>query len=53
MVVDEARAARIAAAYDAMEHAPQDRKVKAAYADLIKQTRAQYDALVEAGYEFY
>lgn len=36
-----------------MEHAPQDRKVKAAYADLIKQTRAQYDALVEAGYSFY
>lgn len=53
VAVDEARAARIAAAYEAMEHAPQDRKVKAAYADLIKQTRAQYDALVEAGYEFY
>lgn len=51
--VDEKRAARIAAAYEAMEHAPQDRKVKAAYADLIKQTRAQYDALVEAGYSAY
>jgi hypothetical protein len=35
-----------------MPHAPQDPAVKAAYKDLIKQTRAQYDALMDAGYEF-
>jgi hypothetical protein len=50
--VDPERAARIAAAYEAMPHAPQDRKVKAAFANLIRQTRAQYDALVDAGYKF-
>jgi len=51
--IDEGRASRIAAAYGAMEHAPQDPRVKAAYADLIRQTRAQYDALVAAGYRFW
>jgi|GEM_PF-2016474 len=50
--VDEARAARIAQAYAEMQHAPNDPKVKEAYDDLIRQTRAQYDALVAAGYEF-
>ena len=50
--VDEARAARIAQAYAEMQHAPNDPKVKEAYADLIRQTRAQYDALVAAGYQF-
>jgi hypothetical protein len=35
-----------------MPHAPQDPKVKEAYADLLRQVRAQYDALVAAGYEF-
>jgi len=51
--VDEGRARRIAAAYDAMPHAPQDPKVKAAYASLIEQTVAQYKALEAAGYQFY
>lgn len=51
--VDEDRARRIAAAYDAMPHAPQDPAVKEAYTNLIEQTRAQYDALVDAGYQFY
>lgn len=51
--IDEGRASRIAAAYGAMEHAPQDPRVKAAYADLIRQTRAQYDALAAAGYRFW
>lgn len=51
--VDEDRARRIAAAYEAMPHAPQDPKVKAAYADLVRQTRAQYDALAAAGYRFW
>ena len=50
--VDPERAARIANAYEAMPHAPQDPKVKRAFANLLRQTRAQYDALIEAGYQF-
>jgi len=50
--VDESRARRIAQAYEDMPHAPQDPEVKEAYADLIQQTKDQYDALVDAGYEF-
>lgn len=50
--VDEDRAKRLAQAYEDMPHAPQDPAVKAAYKDLIQQTRAQYDALMDAGYEF-
>lgn len=50
--VDPERAARIAQAYDEMVHAPQDPEVQAAYADLIQQTIAQYQALVDAGYTF-
>lgn len=46
-------AARVAQAYEEMPHAPDDPKVREAYADLIRQTRAQYDALVDAGYRFY
>jgi hypothetical protein len=46
-------AARIAQAYEEMPHAPSDPKVREAYEDLIRQTRAQYDALVDAGYKFY
>ena len=51
--VDEARARRIADAYDAMEHAPQDPRVKEAYENLIRQTTAQYRALEKAGYKFW
>jgi hypothetical protein len=51
--VDVARAERIAAAYEAMPHAPNDPKVKAAYEDLIRQTLAQYLALEQAGYRFW
>lgn len=51
--VDPERAKRIAAAYEAMPHAPQDPAVKAAYDDLIRQTVAQYQALEAAGYKFY
>lgn len=51
--VDEERARRIAQAYEAMPHAPQDPIVKEAYQNLIRQTRAQYDALVAAGYRFW
>jgi len=50
--VDPERAARIAQAYEEMAHAPQDPAVQAAYADLIQQTIAQYQALVDAGYTF-
>lgn len=51
--VDPERAARIAAAYAEMEHAPSDPRVQAAYAELIRQTIAQYRALEEAGYRFW
>lgn len=51
--IDEARAKRIAAAYDAMPHAPNDPKVKAAFNNLIQQTTAQYRALADAGYRFW
>lgn len=49
---DPERGARIAQAYADMPHAPSDPAVAAAYADMIQQTRAQYDALIEAGYTF-
>jgi hypothetical protein len=51
--VDEERAQRIAQAYEEMAHDPQNPKVKEAYAELIKQTIAQYQALVDAGYKFW
>lgn len=51
--VDPERAARIAAAYEAMPHAPNDLRVKAAYKELIAQTLAQYRALEKAGYKFW
>lgn len=51
--VDPDRAARIAAAYDAMPHAPDDPKVKAAYQELIRQTVDQYRALEAAGFKFW
>lgn len=50
--VDVDFARRIAEAYERMEHAPDDPVVKEAYENLIRQTRAQYDALVEDGYSF-
>lgn len=53
VVVDEQRAARIAEAYAAMPHAPQDPAVQEAYQNLIAQTVAQYRALEAAGYRFY
>ena len=47
--IDKARAARIAAAYDAMPHAPQDPEVKAAYDAMVAETLAQYEAMLETG----
>jgi hypothetical protein len=51
--VDPERAKRIADAYEAMPHTPEDPVVKEAYASLIKQTVAQYNALAGAGYKFW
>jgi len=50
--VDKDRARRIAQAFEEMEDAPTDPVVQEAYRDLIQQTRAQYDALIKAGYKF-
>ena len=51
--VDPEFAARVADAYEAMPHNPQDPAVKEAYDNLIQQTTAQYQSLVDAGYQFY
>lgn len=51
--VNESLARRIAQAYDAMPHDPTNPEVKEAYQELIEQTKAQYDALVAAGYRFW
>jgi hypothetical protein len=50
--IDEDFATLVGQAYDAMPHAPNNPKVKEAYQDLNRQTRDQYDALVDAGYTF-
>lgn len=47
--VDRARAERIAGAFEAMKHDPQNPVVKAAYAQMIKETTAQYEALMATG----
>ena len=47
--VDEVLAKRIADAFQAMRHDPKNPAVAEAYNDLIKQTRDQYDALIDAG----
>ena len=51
--VDPERGARIAAAYEAMAHAPNDPAVREAYDNLARQTMAQYQALQQAGYKFW
>lgn len=47
--VDPERAARIAAAFDAMPHDPQNPDVKAAYDAMIRETLAQWEAIKETG----
>lgn len=47
--IDKPRAARIADAFDKMEHAPNDPKVKAAYEALAKETIAQYQTIKKTG----
>lgn len=51
--VDVDRAKRIAQAYEDMEHNPNDPVVREAFDNLIKQTMAQYEILVQAGYKPY
>ena len=53
VTVDDDRGKRISDAYEAMPHAPNDPVVREAYDNLIKQTTAQYNALVNAGYKFW
>ena len=50
--IDEAFSRRLANAYEEMRDDPFNPDVRAAYADLIRQTRSQYDALERAGYKF-
>lgn len=47
--VDKARAKRIADAFDAMAHDPQNAAVKMAYRQMIKETVAQYRAILDTG----
>lgn len=47
--VDRARAKRIADAFEAMPHDPQNPQVKAAYDAMIRETLAQYQAALDAG----
>lgn len=47
--VNEARAKRIAQAFDEMKHDPQNPEVKAAYDALVRETTAQYKAVVDSG----
>lgn len=47
--VDPVRAGRIADAFEAMKHDPANPEVKAAYAAMIKETLAQYEAMLADG----
>lgn len=47
--VDPERATRIAQAFDAMKHAPNDPAVKASYDAMINETMGQYEAARRAG----
>ena len=47
--LDKDRAARVAAEYEKMAHAPNDPAVKAAYDAMIKETEAQYEAILKTG----
>jgi hypothetical protein len=49
VTVDRAHAKRIADAYEAMPHAPNDPAVKRAYDALIKETAAQWEAVKRTG----
>jgi hypothetical protein len=47
--VDPERAKRIAQAFDEMKHDPQNPEVKAAYAKMVDEVGAQYQAALDAG----
>jgi hypothetical protein len=47
--VNKARAKRIADAFDAMPHNPQNAAVRMAYRQMIKETAAQYQAILDTG----
>lgn len=47
--VDPERAKRIAKAYEEMEHAPRDPQVRRAYDALVRETKAQYKAVLDSG----
>lgn len=49
--VDEAYATHMAGVYDRLQSTPNDPKVREAYAALVAETKAQYDALSKAGYK--
>ena len=51
MSIDPEHAKKVADAYEAMEHNPDDPKTKAAYDALIRETKAQWDAAKAAGYK--
>lgn len=50
--VDPVQAAKVAAEYDKMPHAPNDPRVRASYEALARETKAQYDHAVKHGYNF-
>jgi hypothetical protein len=49
VTVDDAEATQIADAFDKMKHDPDDPKVKAAYAALVKETLAQWRVIKKTG----
>jgi hypothetical protein len=49
---DEARARRIADAYEQLKHDPTDPRVRKTYSAMLDETMGQYDALKGKGYEF-
>ena len=50
--IDPERANRLANAYEVMVNNPNDPNVKKAYAALVEETMAQYEALRKQGYKF-
>ncbi|MGH3503709.1 MAG: hypothetical protein ACRDQA_22865 [Nocardioidaceae bacterium] len=51
--VDKAKGAKVADAFESMEHKPNDPEVKEAYQALKDETMAQYNALTRGGYEYH
>lgn len=51
--LDTAQSARIADAFHAMQHQPQDERTRASYDALKKETLNQYRHLLRAGYTFH